>query len=46
MRPAALLLALPCLSAALPAQSAKPAAKAAPKPADRFEPFLKAALGR
>ena len=37
MRPAsALLLALLCLGAALPAQSAKPAAKAAPKSVDRF----------
>ena len=37
MRPAsALLLALLCLGAALPAQSAKPAAKAAPRPVDRF----------
>ena len=37
MRPAsALLLALLCLGASLPAQSAKSAAKAAPKSVDRF----------
>ncbi len=37
MRPAsALLLALLCLSATLPAQTAKPAAKAAPKSVDRY----------
>ncbi|MGA0029533.1 MAG: hypothetical protein ACO3IG_06165, partial [Opitutales bacterium] len=37
MRPAsALLLALLCVGAALPAQPAKPAAKAAPKTVDRY----------
>jgi hypothetical protein len=36
MKPSAFLLALLCLGASLPAQPAKPAAKAAPKSVDRF----------